>query len=586
MSNLLSNQVILITGGLSVLADKLSEEIVNLGGKVCISDVDSKFSIKNNILYIEESTETWQGSARILEKVLEKFGKLDGVVTASNINRLERIENLTFEDWSSVINFNLKGTFNIVRQIAPLFRKQRSGRIITIPSETALFGKSNHAVNSAAASGILGFTKVVAKDLGKYGVTSNSVIQFFDNRDMDSKKEISEVISRFGLPSISNETLLDVEDIIPFLCYLLSDFSAPVNGQLFLSYGNNVVHMSLPRRIETIYNENPPGRWTLNQLDILIPKILLKQSDVIKNNSTKRLSGKVAIVTGSGRGIGRGIALQLAQEGASILVNDIGANLDGSGKDTSPAQKVVEEIMELGSRAIVSDDSVGTVEGGQNIVNKALDSFGRVDIVVTVAGILRDRMIFNMSEEEWDQVISVHLNGTYNVVRPVSEVFIKQRFGRIITFSSVSGLYGYGGQSNYGAAKEAIAGFTRSVSEDLYKYGVTANIISPGARTRMTESIPSSTTNLRKGAFLPPPNGTLTDDPEDVAPIVAWLASNEAQSVNGMIFHSVGNSISLINTPKATRYISKQERWTTNEIAGIFESTIGLDLINPAPPQE
>ena len=293
------------------------------------------------------------------------------------------------------------------------------------------------------------------------------------------------------------------------------------------------------------------------------------------------------MVTGAGRGIGRGVAKMLAAEGASVVVADIGAALDGAGNDTSPAAMVVEEISELGGKAVACYQSVAQMEGGANIVKTALDTFGRLDIVVTAAGILRDRMFFNMTEQEWDDVIAVHMKGTFSVVQPASQVFKEQGSGgRIITFSSVSGLYGYGGQANYGAAKEGIAGFTRVVAKDLARYNVTANVISPGAATRMTDSVPDTARARRAGEFLSPPEGMLTSDPDDVAPMIAWLASDEAAGVTGMIFHTVGNRVSVMSHPEPQRSIHKDGRWTVEELAAIIPETIGMDLINPAPPQE
>jgi NAD(P)-dependent dehydrogenase (short-subunit alcohol dehydrogenase family) len=269
-----------------------------------------------------------------------------------------------------------------------------------------------------------------------------------------------------------------------------------------------------------------------------------------------------------------------------VVVADVGTALDGDGEDSTPAAQVAEEISELGGNAVASYHSVATIEGGENIVKTAIDKFGRLDIVVTAAGILRDRMLFNMTEEEWDAVMAVHLKGTFSVVQPASKIFKEQGSGRIITFSSVSGLYGYGGQANYGAAKEAIAGFTRVVAKDLAQSGATANAISPGANTRMTESIPQSTRNMRKGEFMPPPEGTLTTGPEQVAPMIAWLSSDQSSDVTGKIFHCVGNRVSLMNSPGQGRSIHKDSRWTLEELAGVFPETIGLDLINPAPPQD
>src|ERR687892_170102 len=208
------------------------------------------------------------------------------------------------------------------------------------------------------------------------------------------------------------------------------------------------------------------------------------------------LQDKVAIVTGAGRGVGRGVARLMAQEGASVVVVDPGVNVDGSGFDQSVAQQVVSEIQEAGGAAMACTESVTTMEGGERIVQTALDHFGKLDIVVTCAGILRDRMVFNMTEQEWDDVIAVHLKGTFTVVKHACILFRQQRSGSIITFSSTSGLYGNSGQANYGAAKDGIAGFTRVVARDMGRYGVTANAISPSAATRMTVSVPQESREL------------------------------------------------------------------------------------------
>ena len=209
------------------------------------------------------------------------------------------------------------------------------------------------------------------------------------------------------------------------------------------------------------------------------------------------LQDKVAIVTGSGRGVGQGVAMQMAAAGAKVVVVDPGVNLDGSGADQSVAQQVVAQIQAAGGQATPCMESVATMEGGEKIVQTALDAYGRLDIVVTCAGILRDRMIFNMSEAEWDDVIAVHLKGTFSVVKHACILFRQQRSGRIITFSSTSGLYGNSGQANYGAAKDGIAGFTRVVARDMGRYGVTANSIAPSASTRMIGSVPDEARDLR-----------------------------------------------------------------------------------------
>ena len=298
------------------------------------------------------------------------------------------------------------------------------------------------------------------------------------------------------------------------------------------------------------------------------------------------LEDKVAIVTGAGRGIGRGVAMLMAAQGAKVVVVDPGVNVDGSGSDDSVAGQVVLEIRENGGEAAACMESVATMDGGEKIVQTALDNFGKLDIVVTVAGILRDRMVFNMSEEEWDDVIAVHLKGTFSVVKNACVLFRQQRSGRVITFSSTSGLYGNSGQANYGAAKDGIAGFTRVVARDMGRYGVTANAISPSASTRMITSVPDEARELRTargistGASI-----TLRGGPDDIAPMVTWLASDEAAHVNGHVFHVTEGLINLLNEPEPVKTIQKQGRWTVEELARVFPATIGLELHNPAPSQ-
>ena len=296
------------------------------------------------------------------------------------------------------------------------------------------------------------------------------------------------------------------------------------------------------------------------------------------------LQDKVTIVTGSGRGVGQGVAMQMAAAGAKVVVVDPGVNLDGSGADQSVAQQVVDQIQAAGGSATACMESVATMEGGEKIVQTALDAYGRLDIVVTCAGILRDRMIFNMSEAEWDDVIAVHLKGTFSVVKHACILFRQQRSGRIITFSSTSGLYGNSGQANYGAAKDGIAGFTRVVARDMGRYGVTANSIAPSASTRMIGSVPEEARDLRAARGLTGGNvGELRGQPEDIAPFVTWLASDEAAQVNGHIFYVTAGLVSLLNEPEAVRTMHKEGRWTVEEIIRVFPATLGVELHNPAP---
>ena len=296
------------------------------------------------------------------------------------------------------------------------------------------------------------------------------------------------------------------------------------------------------------------------------------------------LQDKVAIVTGAGRGVGKGVAHQLAEEGAKVVVVDLGVNVDGTGANQSVAEQVANEIREAGGTAVACAESVATMAGGENIIQTAIDSFEKLDIVVTCAGILRDRMVFNMSEEEWDDVIAVHLKGTFTIVKNACILFRQQRSGRVITFSSTSGLYGNSGHANYGAAKDGIAGFTRVVARDMGRYGITANSISPSASTRMTTSVPEEARSLRASRGITSGSSTtLRGEPEDIAPFVTWLASDESSHVNGHVFHVTAGLISLLNEPDPIKTIHKEGRWTLEELAKVFPATLGLELHNPAP---
>ncbi len=304
----------------------------------------------------------------------------------------------------------------------------------------------------------------------------------------------------------------------------------------------------------------------------------------------ERLKGKVAVITGAGRGLGRCHALDFAAEGAKVVVNDLGGAADGTGGDRGPADEVVAEIKKMGGEAVANYDTVTTMEGGERIINTAIDSFGRLDILVNNAGILRDRMIFNMTEEEWDTLIAIHLKGHFTCTKFACTVLRKQRSGRIINTSSAAGL-GNMGQANYSAAKEGIVGFTRTVARDMGRYGVTCNAIRPRAATRLTvtpelkaawekraaEGLAGAGTGMALLPVFPPP--------EAVSPVVVFLCTDEATSINGRTFFISGGEVALTSEPESFRSIFKDGIWTVDELCELIPKTLAAGLVNPSPPQ-
>jgi NAD(P)-dependent dehydrogenase (short-subunit alcohol dehydrogenase family) len=291
-----------------------------------------------------------------------------------------------------------------------------------------------------------------------------------------------------------------------------------------------------------------------------------------------RLDGRVAIITGAGRGIGRSVARLLASEGASVVVNDLGSAVDGSGNDAGPAHDVVAEIAEAGGKAVANGADISVFAAAENLVQTAIEEFGRLDILVNVAGILRDRMVFNMTEQEWDDVIRVHMKGTFNTTRFASAHWRSLRDSmaqnRIINFTSVSGLHGAPGQPNYAAAKMGIVGLTWSSARALGKYGVTVNAISPGAATRMTDSVPTERRRTRPEV----------DEwsPDNVAPIVAYLASERSGWITGRIIHSSGYEVSLYSNPEPVVRIIGTGPWQPDALAEQVERSFG-PLLGRAP---
>jgi NAD(P)-dependent dehydrogenase (short-subunit alcohol dehydrogenase family) len=300
------------------------------------------------------------------------------------------------------------------------------------------------------------------------------------------------------------------------------------------------------------------------------------------------LDGRVTIVTGAGRGIGAGVARLLASEGAKVVVNDLGGAVDGTGSDLGPAGEVVEEIKKNGGEAVVNGADVSDFDQAEALVRQAIDTYGRLDVLVNVAGILRDRMIFNMSFEEWDAVVRVHLGGTFNTSRHAAAYWRELRnpegHFRIINFTSGSGMHGAPGQPNYAAAKNGIVGLTYSCANALQRYGVTTNSISPAANTRMAATVPTERERPRT-------REESEMHPDNVAPAVAYLASERSDWCNGQVVLSLGHQIGIYNVPQVIREIVSPGPWDLEVAAHMMETLfkpavrdsvvpepIGLDL--------
>ena len=282
------------------------------------------------------------------------------------------------------------------------------------------------------------------------------------------------------------------------------------------------------------------------------------------------LEGKVAVVTGSGRGIGRGIAIALAREGAKVVINDVGCAVDGRGGEEDPAAQVVKEIKALGSDAAPNYDSVADFNGAANIIKTAVDRFGRIDILVNNAGIVRDRSISNMTEEEFDAVLAVHLKGTFNCGRHAIPIMREQGFGRIINITSSAGLRGNFGQSNYGAAKAGIMGLTLVWAIELETKGITVNAMAPSGMTRMTGTIPGMDKDN------PPPEM----NPELNGPLIAFLGSDKAGHVNGQIFGRRGFGYTIFQQPRPVAMMYKPGGLSASEIAANFNGVF-LEHLQP-----
>ena len=314
---------------------------------------------------------------------------------------------------------------------------------------------------------------------------------------------------------------------------------------------------------------------------------------------------RVVVITGAGRGIGREHALEFARQGADVVVNDLGAEVDGTGASGVPAQEVADEVRALGRRALVNGDDIATEEGARRLIDSAVDEYGRIDVLVNNAGILRDRMLVNMTYAEWDDVVRVHLRGTFGPSHFAAQHWRdRAKAGepvdaRIVNTTSPSGIYGNVGQSNYGAAKAGIAAFTVITAMELGRYGVTVNAVSPGAATRMTLPL-RARRQAASGSSAPspperPPDAFDPGAPENIAPLVVWLGSTQSSGITGRVFNVRGGRISVAEGWRAGPRVDQDERWDPAALGEIVPALVADAALNstmagtpptPAPTQE
>jgi NAD(P)-dependent dehydrogenase (short-subunit alcohol dehydrogenase family) len=288
---------------------------------------------------------------------------------------------------------------------------------------------------------------------------------------------------------------------------------------------------------------------------------------------SRRLEGRVVVITGAGRGLGAEHARLFAALGARVVVNDFGSASDGSGRDEGPAHTLVEEIRAAGGEAVVDTEDVADFDGARRLIDNALDSFGELDVLINNAGILRDRMLVNMTEDDWDAVMRVHLRGHFCPTRHAAGYWREQvKAGetvdaRIVCTSSGAGLFGNVGQANYAAAKSGIATFARVAAAELGRYGVTANAIAPIARTRMTE-------NLFAGTMDRPAQGFDAMDPGNIAPLVVWLGSNDSAGVSGHVFEIAGGKVNIADNWRTLPGVDKGDRWEPADLGPVVRELV------------
>ncbi|KAJ2734163.1 hypothetical protein IW152_002502 [Coemansia sp. BCRC 34962] len=536
------NRVVIVSGAGGGLGKAYSLFFASRGAKVVVNDLGSGLkgegSSSNAADIVVDEIKKAGGQAvadyhnvldgdKIVETAIKAFGRVDVIINNAGILRDKSFKSMTDKDWDDVLNVHLRGAYLITKAAWPFMRKQKFGRIVMTSSAAGIYGNFGQANYAAAKQALVGLSNSLAQEGAKYGITSNAIAPLAASR-MTATVMPPEILGA-----------LKPELIAPLVAYLTHESTTQSGGLFEIGAGKITAHRweategvvfkaddsftpaAVKARFDEIDSFDRKGLFyptSMKDTDWLGKLELAKGLSTNVKGAELRFDGKVAVVSGAGNGLGRAYAHMFARSGAKVVVNDLGY-VEHEGKKVRAADLVVSDIRRMGGEAVANYDSV---EDGEKLVDTAIRSFGRIDIVVNNAGILRDKAFANATEQDWDLVYRVHLRGTYKVSKAAWPHFVKQKSGAIINTNSAVGIFGNFGQTNYAAAKAGIQGFTDTLAIEGAKYGIRANAIAPNAGTAMTATImPAEIVEVLK--------------PDYVAPLVGYLA-HESTPHTGKLF--------------------------------------------------
>ncbi|KXH64002.1 short chain dehydrogenase [Colletotrichum salicis] len=515
------DQVVVVTGAGGGLGKAYATFFGSRGASVVVNDLGGSFkgegtSTKAADVVVNEikaaggkavaNYDSVENGDKIIETAIQNFGRIDVLINNAGILRDISFKNMKDEDWDLIMKVHVKGSYKCARAAWPHFRKQKYGRVINTASAAGLFGSFGQCNYSAAKLAMVGFTETLAKEGAKYNILANVIAPIAASR-----------MTQTVMPPDVLE-ILKPEWVVPLVSVLVHKDNKDENGSIFEVGGGHIAKLRWERssgqllKADDSYTPSAVIKKWDQAIDFSKPQypsgpndFLTLLEDSMKMGPNEQgekvdFTGRVALVTGGGAGIGRAYSLAFAKHGATVVVNDL-ANPDD----------VVNEIKKMGGKAVGVKASA---EDGDAVVKAAIDAFGRIDIIVNNAGILRDKAFNNMDDSLWDPVLNVHLRGTYKVTKAAWPYFLKQKYGRVINTTSTSGIYGNFGQANYAAAKCGILGFSRALALEGYKYNIYVNTIAPNAGTAMTRTImPEEMVQAFK--------------PDYIAPVVLALSSDK-----------------------------------------------------------